>query len=328
WYAALNTVNIGKYNLGWASIGICTHSLYEAVTHAANRNLYGSWVTDFPHVQRLLSDAYVRLTAMKMFASRSEDYFRTASAQDRRYLLFNPLVKMKVTMEGERVMDALWDVIAAKGFEKDMYFEMGVRDIRALPKLEGTVHVNLALALKFLPQYLFNPGEYPEIPTVNDARNDDFLFAQGPAKGLGLIQFHDWRGALAGWDQPNVVLFAEQVEAFADLLTTAPPSEDQAKDLDLLLSVGQLFSMVPYAQLILEQAKILDVDADLIDRMFAVFVQDFSAYALELHGRSGASEAQSTGALALVRRPAADAARDEKIFKTVHALSGSYEMRA
>ncbi|MFT5222018.1 MAG: acyl-CoA dehydrogenase, partial [Glaciecola sp.] len=129
-YAALNTVNIGKYNLGWASIGICTHSLYEAVTHAANRNLYGSWVTDFPHVQRLLSDAYVRLTAMKMFASRAEDYFRTASAEDRRYLLFNPLVKMKVTMEGERVMDALWDVIAAKGFEKDMYFEMAVRDIR------------------------------------------------------------------------------------------------------------------------------------------------------------------------------------------------------
>ena len=32
WNAALNTVNIGKYNLGWASIGICTHALYEAIT--------------------------------------------------------------------------------------------------------------------------------------------------------------------------------------------------------------------------------------------------------------------------------------------------------
>ena len=32
WDAALNTVNIGKYNLGWASIGICTHALYEAIT--------------------------------------------------------------------------------------------------------------------------------------------------------------------------------------------------------------------------------------------------------------------------------------------------------
>ena len=40
WDAALNTVNIGKYNLGWASIGICTHALYEAITHAHNRVLY------------------------------------------------------------------------------------------------------------------------------------------------------------------------------------------------------------------------------------------------------------------------------------------------
>ena len=28
WDAALNTVNVGKYNLGWASIGICTHAFY------------------------------------------------------------------------------------------------------------------------------------------------------------------------------------------------------------------------------------------------------------------------------------------------------------
>ena len=39
--AALNTVNIGKFNLGFASIGICEHALYEAITHADNRILYG-----------------------------------------------------------------------------------------------------------------------------------------------------------------------------------------------------------------------------------------------------------------------------------------------
>ena len=42
WDAALNTVNVGKFNLGWASIGICTHALYEAINHAANRILYGT----------------------------------------------------------------------------------------------------------------------------------------------------------------------------------------------------------------------------------------------------------------------------------------------
>ena len=70
-----------------------------------------------------------------------------ASASDRRYLLYTPIVKMKVTTQGEEVINHLWDVIAAKGFEKDGYFEMAARDIRALPKLEGTVHVNMALII-------------------------------------------------------------------------------------------------------------------------------------------------------------------------------------
>ena len=26
WDSALNTINVGKFNLGWASIGICTHA--------------------------------------------------------------------------------------------------------------------------------------------------------------------------------------------------------------------------------------------------------------------------------------------------------------
>jgi len=159
WDAALNTVNIGKYNLGWASIGICTHALYEAVTHAHNRRLYKMRVTDFTHVKRMFVDAYARLVAMKLFALRASDYMRSASADDRRYLLYNPMVKMKVTTEGERVINLLWDVIAAKGFEKDTYFTRATAYIRALPKLEGTVHVNIALIVKFMPNFFFAPAE-------------------------------------------------------------------------------------------------------------------------------------------------------------------------
>ncbi len=126
WDSSLNTINVGKYNLGWASIGICTHAFYEAIAHAANRNLFGEYVTDFAHIRQLFVDAYTRLLAMKLFALRDADYMRSASETDRRYLLYNPVTKMKVTTQGEEVMDLLWDVIAAKGFEKNMYFEMAV----------------------------------------------------------------------------------------------------------------------------------------------------------------------------------------------------------
>ncbi|MCP4763341.1 MAG: acyl-CoA dehydrogenase, partial [archaeon] len=103
WDMSLNTINVGKYNLGWASIGIATHSFYEALNHASNRILFNHAVTEFTHIQQFFVDSYCRLIAMKLFALRAKDYIRTASPDDRRYLLYNPMVKMKVTTEGEKV---------------------------------------------------------------------------------------------------------------------------------------------------------------------------------------------------------------------------------
>jgi acyl-CoA dehydrogenase len=327
-YAALNTVNVGKFNLGFASIGICEHAFYEAVTHADGRVLYGHKVTEFPHVRQLLSDAYARLVAMKLFGDRAIDYFRSAGPDDRRYLLFNPITKMKVTTEGEKVIDDLWDVIAAKGFEKDTYFEMAARDIRGLPKLEGTVHVNMALVLKFMANYLFNPAEHAPVRQRRDAADDEFLFRQGPAKGLGKIQFNDWRASYAPFaDVPNVVRFMEQAEGLSTLLGTAPPSEEQQTELGFLLILGELFTLVPYGQLILEQAALIGVDADTIDAIFDVLVRDFSGYATKLHGHSSSTEAQQSWALGHIRKPVGDTKRFLRVWDQVERHAGAYEMR-
>lgn len=345
--AALGTVNVGKVNLGWASIGICEHAFYEAVTHAYNRMLYGNRVTDFPHVRRMFADAYSRLVAMKIYAARSTDYFRSASADDRRFLLFNPITKAKVTSEGENVIDLLWDVIAARGFERDTYFSRAAADIRALPKLEGTVHVNIALVLKFMPRYLGAAHgaaqDCPVIPVRQDAADDTYLFQQGPAKGLGSIGFSDWRPAFERFAAlPNVAVFREQIDAFTQLVLTAPPTEAQQSDLDYLQVLGQLFTQIVYAQLILESAALAIDDgqtragsvsdlSDLteahIDRIFAVFVNDMAARAVELHGQASATEAQSTAALTLVRKPVIDPGAEDAFVAEVLSYSGTYEMK-
>ncbi|MFI1932197.1 acyl-CoA dehydrogenase family protein [Streptomyces sp. NPDC020330] len=325
--AALNTVNVGKFNLCTASIGICEHAMYEAVTHASNRILYGRPVTAFPHVRRELTDAYVRLVGMKLFSDRAVDYFRSAGPEDRRYLLFNPMTKMKVTTEGEKVIDLMWDVIAAKGFEKDNYFAQAAVEIRGLPKLEGTVHVNLALILKFMRNHLLNPVDFPAVPTRLDAADDAFLFQQGPARGLGSVRFHDWRPAFDAYAEvPNVARFREQADALCAFVETAAPDEEQSRDLDLLLAVGQLFALVVHGQLILEQARLTGLDEELLDELFAVLVRDFSAHAVELHGKDSATEDQQGWALGAVRRPVVDAARSARIWERVEALSGAYEM--
>lgn len=332
WDSALNTINVGKFNLGWASIGICTHAFYEAIHHAAHRVLYGKHVTDFPHVQKLFVDAYTRLVAMKAFARRAADYMRTASAEDRRYLLFNPMVKMKVTTQGEQVVDLLWDVIAAKGFEKDTYFEIATRDIRALPKLEGTVHVNMALVVKFMKNYFFAPATFPEIPAVYEARNDDFLFHQGATKGLGKIQFHDYQIAYGKVTSPNVSVFKEQIDVWKEFLiasaTDVEAASVQGKDIDFLLSLGEVFTLVAYGQLLLEYRELHpdELSEDLLEQIFDFMVRDFSRYALQLFAKPSSTPRQMELCQKMIRRPPTDTARFERIWAEVHALRDAYEM--
>jgi acyl-CoA dehydrogenase len=329
WDAALNTVNVGKYNLGWASIGICTHAFHEAINHAANRRLYNMYVTDFPHAKQMFTDAYTRLVAMKLFALRAADYMRSASLEDRRYLLYNPVVKMKVTTQGEEVINLLWDVIAAKGFEKDTYFEMAARDIRALPKLEGTVHVNIALVVKFMANYFFNPTAYPEIPRRDDAKNDDFLFNQGPTRGLGKIQFHDYNVAFDAYDLPNVNVFQEQIAVFKEFLALATPNQAQQRDIDFLLALGEIFTLVVYGQLVLENVEIYDIDHDIVDQIFDFMVRDFSEFALQLYGKPSSTPQQMDYCLKMIKKPAVDEGRYQRAWNNyVYALKGEYEMNA
>jgi acyl-CoA dehydrogenase len=327
WDSALNTINVGKFNLGWASIGICTHALYEGINHAAHRNLYGRMVTDFPHIRQLLVDAYTRLTAMKIFSQRAADYFRSASPEDRRYLLYNPMVKMKVTCEGENVINLIWDVIAAKGFEKDTYFEMAATDIRSLPKLEGTVHVNMALIIKFMANYFFNPGTFPDIPQRDDPGCDTFLFNQGETKGLGKIQFHDYHLAYDSVDLPNVNIFKEQIHQLAQMLMTATPDRDQAKNMDFLLYLGELFTLVAYGQLIIEKYHMDNIGPDLLEQIFDVMIRDFSEFALKLYAKSVTTQTQMDFCMAMIQKPVTDTARFDRIWEThVMALKDTYDM--
>ena len=328
--AALNTVNIGKFNLGFASIGICEHAFYEAITHAHNRVLFDKRVTDFPHVRQGFVDAYSRLVAMKLFSDRAIDYIRSAGPDDRRYLLYNPITKMKVTTEGERVIDELWDIVAAKGFEKDGYFEMAARDIRGLPKLEGTVHVNMALILKFMPGFFFNQADYDDVPTRRDARRRRVPLRPGLDPGLSKIQFHDWRPIYERFAHiPNVARFTEQAEGVRALLETRAARRGR--------SAGP--RLPAHARRALHPRRLRAADpraggdhrvstTTSLDQIFDTFVRDFSGYATALHGKASSTEGQQAWALEHLRKPVVDAERFDRVFEQVAALSGAYEMNA
>jgi acyl-CoA dehydrogenase len=331
WDAALNTVNIGKFNIGPASIGVAEHCFYEAITHAANRILYGMRVTDMPHVRNNFMDAWLRLVGMKLYQRRATDYFRNASASDRRYLLYNPTSKMKVTLQAEEVINLLWDVIAAKGFEKDTVFSMGAVDVRGPSKLEGTVHVNVQLIRKFMQNYFFNPAEYAPVAPDVCAKDDLFLFCQGPTKGLGAVRFHDYTSTFAANAHlPNVAAFIRQIALFKEMLEKAGPDKQQDLDPSFSLPLGEMFSIVVYGQLILEQAELDRIDPDVINQIFDFMVRDFARFALQIYGMHGTRDEQRVFCkeIMLIRAvPAAEQSR--RIWEScVLSLNGEYQMNA
>jgi len=169
--------------------------MYEAVTHAANRHLYGTVVH---RLQPCASAAHRRLRAAGGDAARVHDARVGLHAQRFRrgpaLPAVQPLTKAKVTSEGERVITGLWDVIAAKGVEKDTFFETVSREIGLLPRLEGTVHINIGLLAKFMPNFLFAPdASLPSIPRRERRGRRYVPVRPGPTGGLGKVRFHDWR---------------------------------------------------------------------------------------------------------------------------------------
>lgn len=326
WNSSLNTINVGKFELGCASIGIATHCFYEALNHAAGRNLYGRYVTDFPHVKKLFCESYSRLIAAKLFAFRAADYMRAASDEDRRYLLFNPVVKMKVTGQGEKVVHLLHEVIAAKGYEQDTYFEMALRDVGMLPKLEGTEHVNMALIIKFVKNYFFAPVEYPVVAQMKEAGDDDYLFRQKTGK-LASITFPDYSIAYKGWDSANINLFFEQVQLFREMLIAAPPTEEQAGNIDYMLGAGELFTLIVYAQLILENAKIYETDIDVVEQIFSLLVKDYSGYALQMILNYDNTGDQESFFNKMIRKPVSDTEGFERVCRKVYGHRDAYTMK-
>jgi acyl-CoA dehydrogenase len=178
-----------------------------------------------------------------------------------------------------------------------------------------------------LTNYFFSPAEYADIGQQFEARSDDFLFQQGPAKGLGGIQFHDYKPIYEASDLPNVRTFAEQATVFTQMLTAAPPTAEQGQDTDFLLSLGEIFTLVVYGQLILENARIHGVTDDVVDQVFDCLVRDFSKFALRVYGKPASTPRQMEHCLKIIKKPVVDQGRYSRVWNDhVLALNGAYEM--
>ena len=108
---------------------------------------------------------------------------------------------------------------------------------------------------------------------------------------------------------------------------TSRHDKAQLRDTDFLLALGEIFTLVVYAQLVLENAEIYEVEPTLLDQIFDVLIRDFSKFAVQLHGKPSSTPEQTASCLEMIRKPVVDAARTARVWTDhVYALRDAYEM--
>ena len=288
WEAVFATVNLGKFFLGFGSIGMCEHALEEARAHTRGRTLYGKPDADMPHICTAMAHAYARLTAMKLFAYRALDYLHAATKDDRRYLLFAAVQKAKVSSEGVKVMALLSECIGAKGFEADTYFESALRDVPLIPSLEGSTHINYEMAAQFLHGYFAGatrdtPPAPPSLAARGSAAGENPYLLESEIGDAHLVRFAHYLDAYRPLASvPNVRLFARQVRAFRLFLLRGVPVEDPKQDVEVVVALGKCLSAIAYAQLVAEHCVLADVPPPLVSVLFHQCVEDLSVEAMRL----------------------------------------------
>jgi acyl-CoA dehydrogenase len=153
------------------------------------------------------------------------------------------------------------------------------------------------------------------------------MFNQGATtKGFDKVVFHDYNIAYNSYNLPNVNIFKEQIALFKEILDKAAPDKAQRVDIDFMLTMGEMFTLVAYGQLILEQAKLTNTEEALVDQIFDFMVRDFSKYATQLYSKPTSSKEQQDLAIKILRKPALNQERFDNIYKEIMSLVDTYVM--
>ena len=272
---AVNTINVGKFNLATAATGLVSRALVEAFHHTSNRTIFGQPAASFGQNQDALCRATLRLIGMKAFTSRCVDHMHAADEGDDRYVILNAVAKAKVTHDATDVLHSLSDVISAKGFETDSAFRPILKYAEYLPRLEGTKYVNLMQAVRSAPAFFDfarNTRQAPDAAT-DSTEAPRYLLTQRKLGGLERLSFSDHTPSKEALGHlPPVALFFTVVERLGRALFNQPlDQEDQRR----VQALGEIFAIAVYGTVVGEYAR-QRPDDEVWESVFSLILEDLA----------------------------------------------------
>ena len=142
---AMQTLDIFRASVAGAALGMARRALYEAVSYARARKMFGQRLGDFQLTQAKLGEMAALLDAAALLTYRAawlRDCVGTATAaQAQAYSAQAAMAKMTATENAQRVIDMALQMHGGLGVKVGTKVESLYRDIRSLRIYEGATEV-------------------------------------------------------------------------------------------------------------------------------------------------------------------------------------------
>jgi acyl-CoA dehydrogenase len=117
------------------------------------------------------------------------------------------------------------------------------------------------------------------------------------------------------------------LELLIEFLLKATPDEQQRKNIDYMLALGEMFTLAVYAQLILENLRHHPMADEVVDQIFSFMVREFAQFALHQLSNFVNSGEQQKYLRLMMKTPDINPAREQALWdKHLAALVGAYSM--
>ncbi|RWZ58125.1 acyl-CoA dehydrogenase [Halobacillus fulvus] len=155
---ALNVLNLGRFNLGFATMGAAKYSLQLALEHVVERKQFGRPISEFPLSQEKIAEMAAKIYAAESLLYRtaghiesalgehedSEDFAAVAKAMNE-HALESAICKVVGSETLNDVVDESLQLHGGAGFIKGYPVEQAYRDSRINRIFEGTNEINRLL---------------------------------------------------------------------------------------------------------------------------------------------------------------------------------------
>lgn len=199
---ALNTLNIGRYKLGAATVGVCKFLIADAIKYAKTRIQFGRPISQFGLIKHKIAEIVIKIYVNESIGYRiaglldlalqgidpsSENAGKKTGEALRKYALECSINKVFGSEVLDYTVDECVQIMGGYGYIQDNLIESAYRDSRINRIWEGTNEINRLLIVDRLMKASMK-GELPLLDAVKAVMEDLMSYRPSMSEEEGLLE--------------------------------------------------------------------------------------------------------------------------------------------